>query len=1308
MELPQAERPDLPGRFIRTVFVASNVRQGGRGTYESAKQWDLAKVHLLLEIDLRLVEDAEVQRLRLCTPEDAESIPREMIECSTLKLEDKERVVGFKWNEVQCRATGSTVYFNVRVLLKEEGDDWPEPLSRELFPKEYDFPGHEVTMQCRTFAAEVRAFNAFRGRQRHHITGLTFQSWSSVECATGRDLMFWVDLLMLTGGLYYLDVGTDVQQLFLFSEENYDYLALNIFGIAIPMVTTAMDALKWSEGAVARPQADWVKRIIPFSALRASLIVVLVLTQCHMLLLVVASASMRIKHDLLLGAKHAEVAEAVVSAGLQSNYWFLLLVGIQSVSGDAFQSLTFSLTVSCMSLAFGFATRDKTDTRVLNVPGKLGWSPTFAALFSARVLEITSRLLAFNMIHLATRTAVPIGGPVAVALMVAAAWFVFPEADKSLVLAAVIGHPGQVMLGMRSCIPLRFSIRMHALLQLIAVILQGLVRINESLLPEARAVPWAIVVVSLATSIGSSLGLCWLSHIGDGIRHPVLEEAGKGEALTCTKLAAALGLSQLPLPVLAAADELSLDLEALEDDRILLRLATAKTPVIVPSFCMKEVVSKCDQPFEQLQHINVIHADFSECDADLTSLEYPWDRLEWMNLKVIRFKERKVPAALMAMLARCKQLEEVIFAECQETDDAAWEHLEDSQWLKLRMADFAGCFEGCDRKGGLILQTLFKSTKLEVLDWSRNGFWLPEAEADLLASNPQCNKPAASPWTWRNLEIVRFEGGKIPAAVLIMLARCERLEEIKFDWCGSTDCWEHLKDAQWPKLKVANFHRCFLEDTKAGAMVLQTLARSAELEVLDFDLNCTTTEEWDELFAQGYWPKLQWEKCDFGDHRPSDRFRPRAAAESAEILPRYVTHVEMQNEAGHLDASVLPWLAKCRDIEFFHASSGTEMPVWAWQSLEKATWPNLRVANFWGCFDELSEGLDGAPAVLQLLARSRHLEIIDLDGCGHIAAAAWELLREAQWMELKEASWYFCFRRRAPARDKAGVVMQLMSRCESLEKISLRSCNGISDEDFKLLGGASWPELRDANFADCFEECETSTRRTVLQALSRCRKLERLNFASCETTAEDLLELPSGCWPNLKLEECRGFECSTWDDDGTEMYDMQYDMQRQLQRLRQADLEATGSSGLSIQIEEPAADVPDVAAPGTDEEPLQVPGGCLPDLKSDDFDGSEEQLDPTFQESEQNQANRLSIQPEEPPFGEVENAGAKKAKASKSHGKAKRAKIKVKAKTKARKAAADEMSARESFSTEVVEAAHATEDEEEPLAQDATPKLGKT
>ena len=221
-----------------------------------------------------------------------------------------------------------------------------------------------------------------------------------------------------------------MQQLFLFfSEGNYEYFALNIFGIAIPMVTTAMDALKWSEGAVARPQADWVKRIIPFSALRVLLIVVLVLTQCHMLLLVAASASMRIKHDLLLGAKHAEVAEAVVSAGCRAT---AVLVGIQSVSGDAFQSLTFSLIVSCTSLAFGFATRDKTDSRVLNVPGKLDWSPTFAALF-ARVLEITSRLLAFNMIHLATRTVVPIGGPVAVALMVAAAaWFLFPEAEKSL------------------------------------------------------------------------------------------------------------------------------------------------------------------------------------------------------------------------------------------------------------------------------------------------------------------------------------------------------------------------------------------------------------------------------------------------------------------------------------------------------------------------------------------------------------------------------------------------------------------------------------------------------------------------------------------------------------------------------------------------------------------------------------------------------------------------------------------------------------------------------------------------------------
>ncbi|CAE7464209.1 unnamed protein product [Symbiodinium natans] len=415
----------------------------------------------------------------------------------------------------------------------------------------------------------------------------------------------------------------------------------------------------------------------------------------------------------------------------------------------------------------------------------------------------------------------------------------------------------------------------------------------------------------------------------------------------------------------------------------------------------------------------------------------------------------------------------------------------------------------------------------------------------------------------------------------------------------------------------------------------------------------------------------------------------------------------MWNEAGQLDASLLPWLAKCRDVEFFNASDGrNKLPAWAWHSLERATWPNLRVAKFRECFDKYSKEVDGAPAVLQLLARSRHLEVIDLEECGHIAAEAWEVLREAQWMELKEADWWDCFSTGKPACEKAGVVMQLMSRCESLEKISLRSCNGISDEDFKLLGAASWPELREANFDDCFEAL---TRQTVLQALSRCRKLESLDF-TCRPTAEDLLELPSGCWPNLKLEKCRGFQCETWDEDGlvTVNEEETLALRRQLQRLREADLkEAADSSGLSIHIEEPTADVPDVAAPGTDEESPQVPGGALPDLNSDDFDGSEEQLDLTLQESEQNQANRLSIQPEEP-FGQVENARAKKAKASKFRGKAKRANIKVKAKTKARKAAVDEMSARESISTEVVEAAHATEDEEEPLAQDATPKLGKT
>ena len=519
-QLPEAVRPDFSGRYIRAIFVASNVRQGGHGFYSTESEWEKAKVHLLLELDLRLVENSEVQKLKLCTAQDLEGVPTEMIVESMLRLESDEKVVGFTMNEVQSPQGGISYYF-VRVMVKNEEGIRSEPLSREMFPLVHSFPGHEVLLQSKAKpAAEVRALRAFRGHERDHLTGLVYQGWNSPECATGQTPMFWLELCVLTCGLYYLDVATDLQQLFLFlAEHQYEYFALSCAGMAIPVVSTVIDAMAWSESKVATPQCDKFRKIVPSKTMRIIVVVFAVLSQSHMLLLILASALIRTKHDLLLGAKQAEVAEAVVSAGLQSNYFCLILVGLESVSPEAFQGLSLSIIMSCASLAFGFATRDKIDAKVLQVPGKLDWGPTFAALFLVRAMEVASRLMALNMLHLATRTWAAFGGPVTVAVLVALAFFLFPEATKADKLAAVIAHPGQVLLGRRSMIPLRYSLYLHWLLQLVAISLQGLAS-TDIWLAEAKVVPWPVIVASLAGCICSTLGLCVLAHVGENQKHP--------------------------------------------------------------------------------------------------------------------------------------------------------------------------------------------------------------------------------------------------------------------------------------------------------------------------------------------------------------------------------------------------------------------------------------------------------------------------------------------------------------------------------------------------------------------------------------------------------------------------------------------------------------------------------------------------------------------------------------------------------------------------------------------------------------------
>ena len=158
---------------------------------------------------------------------------------------------------------------------------------------------------------------------------------------------------------------------------------------------------------------------------------------------------------------------------MQTNFLISALGGIEQIralelSDDQLQSLALSVAVSCFSLGLGFASRDKADSAVLGLPGKLGWRPSFACLIFARFLEVLSRVVAYSVLQISLRgyPLLRFTGLGAGAFALLAARVAFPEASWADVAAArlgvhaigvsfevlsnkreaaVIAHPGQIL-----------------------------------------------------------------------------------------------------------------------------------------------------------------------------------------------------------------------------------------------------------------------------------------------------------------------------------------------------------------------------------------------------------------------------------------------------------------------------------------------------------------------------------------------------------------------------------------------------------------------------------------------------------------------------------------------------------------------------------------------------------------------------------------------------------------------------------------------------------------------------------------------
>lgn len=245
-----------------------------------------------------------------------------------------------------------------------------------------------------------------------------------------------------------------------------------------------------------------------------------------------------------------EVGESLVSALVQMNFLLCALTQVESfvkleVSASSMCSLAFSVAVSCFSLGLGLATRDKTTSMILGLPGKLQWSFHMALLVFVRSMEVASRILAINILHVSIRAQhISLGGPATFAALLLVSRVLLPEAEAVDLMAAIIGHPGQI-LEPTSVLPIRNSLCLHGGLVLAALMAQVWVQRGSQTvfeaakardsrgacmpffhpLPPFQVVPCWVMVLWLGASFLGIMGLILLER--QKVEHPMFQRLRK-------------------------------------------------------------------------------------------------------------------------------------------------------------------------------------------------------------------------------------------------------------------------------------------------------------------------------------------------------------------------------------------------------------------------------------------------------------------------------------------------------------------------------------------------------------------------------------------------------------------------------------------------------------------------------------------------------------------------------------------------------------------------------------------------------------
>ena len=187
------------------------------------------------------------------------------------------------------------------------------------------------------------------------------------------------------------------------------------------------------------------------------------------------------------------MTEAATSAFVQANYLVCALSGVQAfadlnLSPTDLGFLAASISLSCGMLGLGFASRDKSPSRVLGLPGKkTNWDLEFLMLILVRSMEVLSRVFGTSLVHISTRFAnFKLGGPVMILAMAFSSRLLFRNATAVDAMAAVVAHPGQ-LLEPTSLLPFHVSLLLDGMLALTLIICQILVRYEALFAEHSKA-----------------------------------------------------------------------------------------------------------------------------------------------------------------------------------------------------------------------------------------------------------------------------------------------------------------------------------------------------------------------------------------------------------------------------------------------------------------------------------------------------------------------------------------------------------------------------------------------------------------------------------------------------------------------------------------------------------------------------------------------------------------------------------------------------------------------------------------------------